>query len=133
MNILEKAKEMRASIERIAQNLDDETALEAVSFFPTWSGDSVAYKSGIRVKYEGILYKVLQDHTSQADWTPTGAPSLFTKVLIEDPNVVSEWVQPDSTNPYSKGDKVSHNSKTWVSDVDNNVWEPGIYGWTEES
>jgi hypothetical protein len=52
-------------------------------------------------------------------------------VLIPDPDVIPEWEQPDSTNPYMKGDKVAHNSKTWVSDVDNNVWEPGVYGWTE--
>ena len=51
--------------------------------------------------------------------------------LIPDPDVIPEWEQPDSTNPYSKGDKVTHNGKTWVSDVDNNVWEPGVYGWSE--
>ena len=52
-------------------------------------------------------------------------------MLIPDPTVVPEWEQPDSTNPYAKGDKVTHNGKTWVSDIDGNVWEPGVYGWTE--
>ena len=42
-----------------------------------------------------------------------------------------EDVQPDSTNPYAKGDKVTHNGKTWQSTTDNNVWEPGVYGWEE--
>ena len=58
-------------------------------------------------------------------------PALWAKVLIPDETVVPEWEQPDNTNPYSTGDKVTHNGKTWVSDVDNNVWEPGVYGWTE--
>jgi hypothetical protein len=51
------------------------------------------------------------------------------QVLIPDPETIPEWVQPGSTNPYMKGDKVTHNGSTWVSLVDNNVWEPGVYGW----
>ena len=83
------------------------------------------------MRYDGVLYKCLQDHTVQVDWTPTAASSLWAKVLIPDPDIIPEWEQPDSTNPYSKGDKVMHNGKTWVSDIDNNVWTPGEYGWTE--
>lgn len=59
------------------------------------------------------------------------APSLFAKVLIPDSSTVPEWEQPDSTNPYAKGDKVTHNGKTWISTADGNVWEPGVYGWEE--
>ena len=98
---------------------------------PKWSGDGVQYTAGQRVQDDGVLYTVLQAHTSQPDWKPADAPSLFAKVLIPDPSVVPEWEQPDSTNPYAKGDKVTHNGKTWVSDIDGNVWEPGVYGWTE--
>ena len=93
----------------------------------------MAYVTGQRVLHNAVLYKVLQDHTSQETWTPEAAPSLFAKVLIPDETVIPEWVQPDSTNPYMKGDKVLHNGKTWTSDIDNNVWEPGVYGWEEES
>lgn len=64
-------------------------------------------------------------------WTLADAPSLFAKVLIPDENVIPEWEQPESTNPYSKGDKVTHNGKTWISTADGNVWEPGVYGWEE--
>lgn len=64
-------------------------------------------------------------------WTPDVAVSLYARVLIPDENVVSAWIQPDSTNPYMIRDKVSHNGKTWVSDYDNNVWEPGVFGWHE--
>ena len=77
------------------------------------------------------LYKVLIQHTSQTTWTPDVSPSLFAEVLIPDPTVIPEWVQPGSTNPYMKGDKVRHNGSVWESSVDNNVWEPGVYGWLE--
>ena len=78
-----------------------------------------------------MLYKVLQAHTSQEQWKPDASTSLFAKVLIPDSNAIPTWEQPDSTNPYSSGDKVTHNGKTLVSDIDNNVCEPGVYGWTE--
>lgn len=74
---------------------------------------------------------MLVQHVSQPDWTPAAAPSLFAKVLIPDPEVIPEWEQPDSTNPYHTGDKVRHNEKLWICTVDNNVWEPGVYGWDE--
>lgn len=59
------------------------------------------------------------------------AASLFAKVLIPDVNVIPEWEQPNSTNPHMIGDKVTYKDKTWISNVDNNVWEPGVYGWSE--
>lgn len=118
-----------------AESFTDEQALQVPSLYPEWSGDGVTYKVGFRLRSDGVLYKVLQDHTSQSDWSPAAAPSLFAQVLIEDPNVITEWVQPDSTNGYMTGDKVTHNEKTWESLADNNVWEPGADGteslWTE--
>lgn len=129
MTLIERARELRAIIEQAAKSLDDETALQGVELFPKWSENS-EYKTGERLRYNGILYKVLQDHISQSDWTPDVSSSLFSKVLIPDENVIPEWEQPDSTNPYMAGDKVTHNNKTWVSNIDNNVWEPGVYGWT---
>ena len=110
--------------------VDDNTALRMVEFYPEWASDT-AYSAGYKVQYGGTLYKCLQAHTAQAAWTPDASPSLWAKVLIPDPDVIPEWEQPDSTNPYMQGDKVTHNGKTWVSDVDNNVWTPGVYGWTE--
>lgn len=108
----------------------DEQAIDAAAVYPTWR-EGVAYVAGERVRYNEILYKVLQDHTSQTAWTPESAPSLFAKVLISDPETIPEWTQPDSTNPYQTGDKVTHNGATWISTIDNNVWEPGVYGWTK--
>ena len=110
--------------------VDDQTAVRMTEFYPAWESGQ-AYTAGYKVQYSGKLWRCLQDHTSQDGWEPDSAPSLWAKVLIPDENVVPEWEQPDSTNPYSAGDKVTHNGKTWVSDIDNNVWEPGVYGWTE--
>ena len=134
MTLIEKARELRALIEKAmteTASLTEAEAVAATCLYPKWSGDSVQYTAGQRVQYENTLYTVLQAHTSQPGWKPADAPSLFAKVLIPDPTVVPEWEQPESTNPYSKGDKVAHNGKTWVSDIDGNVWEPGVYGWTE--
>lgn len=108
----------------------NEQALKVLTLYPDWEdleeGSSLA--AGERVNYQGALYKVLQAHQVQASWTPADAHSLFAKVLIPDPDVIPEWEQPESTNPYSKGDRVTHNGKTWESLVDNNVWEPGAIG-----
>ena len=131
MTLVEKARELRKTLEKAmtaTQSLTEAEAVAATCLYPKWSGNGVAYAKGQRVQYDGVLYTVLQNHTSQAGWTPTAAPSLFAKVLIPDPSIVPEWEQPDSTNPYMKGDKVKHNGKTWVSLIDNNVWEPGVTG-----
>ena len=130
MNIIERARQLRAQIEQLAETLDDNTAIDYVELFTSWATD-ITYEVGTRVRYNGILYKCLQAHTSQSTWTPVDAPSLWAQVLIPDPETIPEWIQPDSTNPYMKGDKVTHNGKTWICNVDNNVWEPGVYGWDE--
>ena len=117
-------------IEKAAVSLDDTDALKAVELFPEWSA-TAHYDANQRVRFGGVLYRCLQAHDAQDGWTPADAPALWAKVLIPDPEVIPEWEQPDSTNPYHKGDKVKHNGKTWVSDLDGNVWEPGVYGWSE--
>ena len=130
MTFIELALKLRPIIEKAMQSLSEEDALEAVTLYPKWES-GVQYEVGHRVRYNDILYRILQAHTSQDSWTPDVAVSLFARVLIPDENVVSAWIQPDSTNPYMMGDKVSHNGKTWISDYNNNVWEPGVFGWHE--
>ena len=123
-----KAKQLRQLIEQLAVTLDDETALAGVELFPMWTIGR-AYAVDDRVQYGGILYKCVQAHTSQADWMPDITPALWVAVSIEE---YPEWVQPTGAHDaYNTGDKVAHNGKTWVSDVDNNVWEPGVYGWRD--
>ena len=126
----EEAEQYRQIIVAAAGFLTDEQALAAPMLFDRWQEDT-EYATGKRVIYDGVLYTVLQDHTSHMTWTPDVSPSLFAKVLIPDAQTIPEWIQPDSTNPYSAGDKVTHNGKTWISQIDGNVWEPGVYGWNE--
>lgn len=130
MTLVELAMKLRPYIEKAAISLPDKDALEAIQLFQNWKS-TATYATGDRVRYDGVLYHCLQAHTAQSDWTPIASPSLWAKVLIPDPNVIPEWEQPDSTNPYMTGDKVKHNGKTWVCTCDNNVWEPGVYGWSE--
>lgn len=127
-----EALKLRHHIETAVQSLPDSEALDAVTLYREWAADT-DYTAGYKVQRGGRLWRSLQAHTSQSGWEPENAPPLWAKVLIPDETVVPEWEQPDSTNPYSAGDKVTHNGKTWVSDVDNNVWEPGVYGWTQQS
>lgn len=116
----------------ILASLNDEQALTFVELYDKWSVGKI-YSIGDRVRYDGLLYKCLFDHYAQLDWNPYDSPSLWAKILTSEDGEPVEWIQPDSTNPYMTGDKVTHNGLTWVSDVDNNVWEPGVYGWTEVS
>lgn len=115
-----------------AGQIDDVTATENVSQFSPWAYP-VAYKAGNIREFGGELLRCVQDHTSQEDWTPTAAPSLWTK--IGDPaEEWPEWSQPiGAHDAYNAGDKVSHNGKHWSSNLDANVWEPGVYGWTEQN
>lgn len=127
---LRKILSLRKAIVQASVSLDDDVAAGVPELFPSWKpGED--YTADMRLQYNGILYKVLQAHTSQANWIPPDAPSLYAVVLIPDPGDIPEWVQPGSTNPYMKGDKVTHNDKVWESQIDNNVWEPGVYGWSE--
>lgn len=126
MNIIDKAKMLRRRVEQFAETLSDDDGLQFVDLFPLWVAEH-DYAVGDRIKYQGILYRCVQAHTSQTSWSPDLTPALWTRVTIEE---WPEWVQPTGVqDAYSLGDKVSHNEKHWVSTTDANVWEPGIYGW----
>lgn len=131
-NLVDFARKLRPYIEKAAMFLDDIDALEAIQLFPVWS-ENTGYFIDDRVRYNNILYKCLQSHVSQESWTPIAAPSLWSKVLIPDPEIIPEWEQPNATNGYSIGDKVSFNGKIYESLIDNNVWSPETYpaGWQE--
>ena len=110
--------------------LDTVTASEHAELFAEWAYP-VAYTVGQLRRYNGTLYKCVQAHTSQADWTPDTAASLWS-VAADPAEEWPAWSQPvGAHDAYAKGDKVSHNGKHWTSSVDSNVWEPGVYGWDE--
>lgn len=130
MNYIIEARKLRPIIETAVQSLSDDVAVQSAILYPTWAA-AIKYEVAYRVLYKDTLYRCLTVHISQEGWTPDVSPSLWAKVLVVDDTVLP-WEQPESTNPYMKGDEVVHNDKTWISDIDNNVWEPGVYGWTEK-
>ena len=114
----------------------DEFALQTIDMFPYWKTGLTITQDDItngkhRYQYNGKLYRCVQAHTTQADWTPDKTLALWVEVSLDE---FPEWKQPAGAHDaYKKGDKVTHNGKKWSSDVDANVWEPGVYGWSEES
>ena len=131
MNYIKRAKELRPLIEKAAVSLTDEDAFSVPELFHKWISKGHEYQINDRARYEGKLYKCLQAHTSQEDWTPDAAVSLW--VEVSDPAIEwPEWKQPAGAHDaYNKGDKVSHLDKHWISDIDANVYEPSVYGWSE--
>ena len=121
-----KAKLLRKLIEQLAVTLDDETALTGVELFPTWVVGK-AYAVSDRAQYNGTLYKCVQAHTSQADWTPDVTPALWVVVTVEE---WPEWVQPTGAHDaYNTGDKVRYNGKHYVCTIHANTYAPDVYGW----
>lgn len=113
------------------QQLDETTIAEYPDLFVEWDANWRG-KQGDIVQDEGNLYRSIHDVTNEGQNTkPSATPSMWTRIgnpLDEFP----EWVQPiGAHDAYAKGDKASHNGKNWVSTADNNVWEPGVYGWEE--
>lgn len=133
MSKVQIARDLRPIVEQAVQtgDLTDEQREQATSLFEAWDGNGVKYEKNDYRQYEGLLYRCVQAHTSQPTWTPDTASSLWTRA--SDPgDEWPEWIQPTGAhNAYAKDAKCSHNGKHWISDIDNNVYEPGVYGWTE--
>jgi hypothetical protein len=122
------AMKLRQYIEKAALSLTDEDALDAVELYPIWQINT-KYTAGDRYRHEGVLYRCVQSHTSQAGWEPDKTPALWTRISLDE---WPEWVQPTGTQAaYGFGAKTSHKGGHWTSDYDNNTWEPGVFGWTE--
>lgn len=126
---LYETRQMRLRMEGAASYQTVEEALDCIELYPKWKEDIVV-KVDERYRHNDVLYRCLQGHTTQSDWTPDIAPALWRIVSLDE---WPEWIQPTgSADAYMIGDKVSHNKKHWESIVDNNVWEPGVYGWEEK-
>ena len=121
----------------LAADADAMTADELAActpLFDGWDGGGMAYAVGDIVAYGGALYRCAQAHTSQAGWTPDATRALWTPLglSMDDPEAVPEWVQPTGAHDaYPQGAHVMHGGVEWVSDMDGNVWEPGVSGWTQ--
>ena len=132
--IIERARALRKVIEQMAENLTEEEAVNNVELFPEWQPDGHEYDANKLVRYNGVLYKTIPAHTSQPDWTPDVAVSLYTRVLAgQDGTEIGVWEQPDSTNGYMTGDRVHYpdaDGPVYESLLDNNVWVPTFaQGW----
>ena len=123
-----QVKDFRNKVTELLVNLDNDTAIDNAILFPQWKS-GVEYKVDERIRYNDVLYIVLQDHTSQANWLPEVTNSLYARMLRSwEQNVITTWEQPDSTNGYMMNDKVYHNDILYISTADNNIWEPGTTG-----
>ena len=133
-----KIEVFRAFIEEMATSVSDQTALDHMEAYPKWKV-GVEYKEEdvqkTRVRYNDKLYKVMQAHITQADWTPDIAVSLYVEVSVEE---WPDWKQPSGAHDaYSEGDKCSHLTKQdgtkrrWISTMNANVYEPSVFGWDE--
>ena len=128
---LNGAREVRAAMDAAGAQLDDAAALDAMAIYPAWE-IGTAYAVNDRKRYGANLYKCVQAHTSQADWTPDAVPALWVKVSVEE---WPEFVQPTGAHDaYNTGDKVTYNSKRYVSLIDANVYSPDAYpaAWEEQ-
>lgn len=132
MSYTERARALRPYIVKASASLTDADALESVELFPAWAS-GVAYAVDERIQYGGTLYRVVQAHTSQADWTPDKTPALFVTVSLDE---WPEFVQPTGAHDaYKKGDKVTFEGKHYISLIDANVYSPTAYpaGWQEQA
>ena len=126
----EHAYKLRELLHKASVSLTDEDALDGIELFPLWAAET-AYAPGVRVRYDEKLYRCEQAHTSQAGWEPPAVPALWTEVAK--PGEIPVWKQPTGAqDAYMIGDKVHYPDKygpVYVSVMDNNVWEPTVYGW----
>lgn len=110
--------------------IDEDTAAEHAELFLAWAV-GVSYTIGALCRDDDCLYRCLQAHTSQEGWNPAATLALWARAGNPGEEY-PPWRQPlAAVDAYANGAKVSHKGKRWVSEVDANVWEPGVYGWAE--
>ena len=112
--------------------MSDEQASKLTALFDVFDGDGRSYSVGDVASYDGVLYRVVQAHTSQDDWTPDVVPALWTPVRETAGATPDEWVQPTgAADAYNVGDRVTFQGQVWESVIDANVWSPTGYpaGW----
>jgi hypothetical protein len=138
MNKLQAAEQFRKALQMFAASLSDEQAMEVATIYDPWAVGK-AYSVGEFVTYgeNGVgdpqLYKVVQAHTSQADWLPDATPALYVAIGLDDAGY-PVWSQPTGAHDaYNTGDIVDYNGTLYQSLIDGNVYSPDAYpaGWAE--
>ena len=136
MDRVQLAEQLRRALQMFAQSLGDEDAMEVATVYPPYAVGK-AYKANEMFTYgvnnvgDPQLYRVVQDHTSQADWTPDATPSLYTPIGLTDEGY-PVWSQPTGGHDaYNTGDIVDYNGTLYKSLIDGNVYSPEAYpqGW----
>ena len=113
-----------------ADSISSDEILEIAPLFPAYEVGK-AYSVGDIFTYQRSLYEVIQAHTSQADWPPDSTLSLYKNHTPV--GEIEEWRQPlGAHDAYMTGDRVLFNGEVYISNVDNNVWSPDVYGWQLE-
>ena len=135
MITIEKARQLRAIIERgvIGLDLTPAEALAAVELYPAWEPEGKAYTVGDRVQHNGKLFDCFQAHSSQSDWAPGGAASLWGEVTVDPVTGYDDWKQPTGAHDaYNTGDRVVYNGSVYESLINGNAYSPEAYpaGWT---
>ena len=137
MNVIEQAQAIREAMDIAGANLTEEQALVCVRLYKAWEvgkdyviGEFFTY--GVNGVGDPQLYKVNQNHTSQADWMPNITPALYTAIGLDDSGY-PVWAQPTGAHDaYNIGDVVNYNGTLYQSTIDGNIWSPDAYpaGWT---
>lgn len=128
MDIIADARAFRAKLNEALNFIPEEDDDAMAALFIPWKV-GVSYSVGDKVQYENKVYKCVQAHTSQSDWTPDITPALWTHTSTEE---WPEWVQPTGAqDAYNTGDKVTYQGHHYISTIDGNVWAPDVYpaGW----
>lgn len=126
----EHAYKLRDMMHKAAVSLSDDDAYDVPELFSRWKTDTF-YAIGDRVDYEEKLYKCVQTHTSQSDWTPDITPNMWTEVAPT--GTIPVWKQPTGAqDSYMIGDKVHYeteNDPVYICTIDYNTYSPDVYGW----
>ena len=130
-SLAELVGQLKTLLRKEVQQLPDEEAMNVPSLFDEWK-PGITVKAGERRYFAKELYKCVQGHTTQSDWTPDITPALWTKVSLDE---WPQWVQPTGAHDaYNAGDKVTFEGQHYVSLINGNVWSPTAYpaGWQLE-
>lgn len=132
MDKIQMAEQTRRALQMFAQTLTDDEAMEIATLYPKYEvGKSYKvdelFTYGENAVGDPQLYRVIQSHTSQADWTPDTTDSLYTPIGLNKEGFPI-WTKPTgSHDAYDEGDVVDYNGTLYMSKINGNVYSPDEY------